>query len=147
VILQSTPVLLKSLGTAEQQRAATSRIARSAQHISTMVGDLLDVARTRVGGSLPLDLKPMDATAVCQQVVEELRELYSSRDIRYEVSASDDDPSGIATYSQAGAKSCVAALCELRMSLTRCAQLAARPIVSSASAARRSASLGGFAST
>lgn len=36
---------------------------------------------------------------------------------------------------------------ELRVSLTRRAQLAARPMVSSASAVRRSASLGGFAST
>jgi signal transduction histidine kinase len=84
VILQSTPVLLKSLGTAEQQRAATSRIERSAQHISTMVGDLLDVARTRLGGSLPLEPQPMDAATVCQRVVEELRGLYPKRDIRYE---------------------------------------------------------------
>jgi signal transduction histidine kinase len=86
VILQSTPVLLKSLGTAEQQRAATSRIERSAQYISSMVGDLLDVARTRLGATLPLDPEPMDADAVCQRVVQDLRELYPNRDIRYEVS-------------------------------------------------------------
>jgi signal transduction histidine kinase len=92
VILQSTPVLVKSLGTAQQQQAAASRIERSAKHISSMVGDLLDVARTRLGGSLPLDPEPMDGDAACQRVVEELRELYPKRDIRYEVSG---DVSGV----------------------------------------------------
>jgi light-regulated signal transduction histidine kinase (bacteriophytochrome) len=53
VILQSTPVLLKSLGTAQQQQAAASRIERSAKHISSMVGDLLDVAHS---GSMGLGL-------------------------------------------------------------------------------------------
>jgi signal transduction histidine kinase len=57
-----------------------------------MVGDLLDVARTRLGGSLPLDPEPMDGDAACQRVVEELRELYPKRDIRYEVSG---DVSGV----------------------------------------------------
>jgi signal transduction histidine kinase len=85
VILQSTPVLLKSLGTAQQQQAAASRIERSAQHMSSMVGDLLDVARTRLGASLPLEPEPMDGDAACQRVVEELRALYPKREIQYEV--------------------------------------------------------------
>jgi signal transduction histidine kinase len=92
VILQSTPVLVKSLGTAQQQQAAASRIERSAKHISSMVGDLLDVARTRLGASLPLDPEPMDGDGACKSVVEEFRELYPKRDIRYEVSG---DVSGV----------------------------------------------------
>jgi len=41
-----------------------------------MIEDLLDVSRTRLGGSLPLEPASVDLTAVCNQTLRELRALH-----------------------------------------------------------------------
>jgi signal transduction histidine kinase len=84
--------LSRALGTAEQQRQAAARIDRSAQHIDKMLGDLLDVARTRLGDSLPLDRQPMDAGDVCARIVRDMRALYPNHDLNYE---SEGDLKGV----------------------------------------------------
>ena len=82
VILQSTRVLSKASG--DQQQQAILHIDRSARNIKRMVDDLLDVARTRLGASMPLELQPTDAAVICRQLVEDVRAVYPRSDIRFE---------------------------------------------------------------
>jgi signal transduction histidine kinase len=84
VILQSTRVLSKA--SPDQQQQAILHIDRGARSIKRMVEDLLDVARTRLGASMPLELRPTDAAVVCRQLVDDVRTIYPRRDIRFESS-------------------------------------------------------------
>jgi signal transduction histidine kinase len=56
-----------SLGT--QQMGA--RIARSAANMSAMVNDLLEYARTQLGGGIPLTRRKMDLLPVCEAAMED----------------------------------------------------------------------------
>jgi len=80
VILQSTRLMSNVTG--DQQQQAILHIDRSARSIKRMVEDLLDVARTRLGASMPLEPQPTDAAVVCRQLVEDLRAIHPGRDIR-----------------------------------------------------------------
>lgn len=84
VILQSTRVVSKVSGDVQQQ--AILHIDRSARHIKRMVDDLLDVARTRLGASFPLEPQPIDAAVLCRQLVEDSRAISRGHDIRFEAS-------------------------------------------------------------
>jgi signal transduction histidine kinase len=84
VILQSARVLPKVSG--DQQQQAILHIDSSARNIKRMVDDLLDVVRTRLGASMPLELQPTDAAVVCRQLVDDVRAIYPRRDIRFEAS-------------------------------------------------------------
>jgi len=84
VILQSTRALSKASG--EQLQQAILHIDRSTRNIKKMVEDLLDVARTRLGASMPLEPQPTDAAMVCRQLVEDVRAIYPQRAIRFEAS-------------------------------------------------------------
>lgn len=90
VILQSTRILTKASGDLQEQ--AARHIDRSARNIKGMVEDLLDVARTRLGASMPLEPQPTDAAVVCRQLVQDLRSIYPGRDILFEV---DGDLNGV----------------------------------------------------
>ncbi|HYX39564.1 MAG TPA: sensor histidine kinase [Oligoflexus sp.] len=46
-------------------------ILNSAERMSRMVSDLLDLTRTRLGTGIPIATKPMDLASVCQQVFAE----------------------------------------------------------------------------
>jgi signal transduction histidine kinase len=48
-------------------------ISESAEHIRNMVEDLLDVARTKLGGSMPIDVSTMDLVSMCHAALNELR--------------------------------------------------------------------------
>jgi len=85
VIIQSTRVLSKAPNE-ELRKQATVHIERSAHNIKRLVDDLLDVARSRLGVSMPLEAKPMDAGLVGKQLVDDLRALYPQREIRFEAS-------------------------------------------------------------
>lgn len=84
VILQSTRVLSKASG--EEQKQAILHIDRSARHIKRMVDDLLDVARTRLGATFPLEPQPTDAAVLCRQLVEDSHAISPGRIIRFEAS-------------------------------------------------------------
>lgn len=53
-------------------------ISESAEHIKNMIEDLLDVARTKLGGSLPIEVSPTDIVKVCCAAVNELRVAHPS---------------------------------------------------------------------
>jgi signal transduction histidine kinase len=60
-------------------------LKRGAEHMSRMVFDLLDYARSQLGG-LPTDLKTCDMGDLCKLVVDQARSLHPSRVIEVEVS-------------------------------------------------------------
>ena len=58
------------------------RIARSADRMSRMIADLLDFARGRMGGGIPIAPTSADLAAICRHIVEEAQGGHPDRDIR-----------------------------------------------------------------
>jgi signal transduction histidine kinase len=64
----------------------------SAQRMERMIGDLLDLTRTRLGGSIPLKRRPADLQQVCEEAIMEIHaghsdalvQLHASGDLRGE---------------------------------------------------------------
>ena len=61
----------RALATADEQ--LVSRIQRSANRMTRMIGQILDFARIRSGQSFELQLESADLRQVCQAVIDELR--------------------------------------------------------------------------
>jgi signal transduction histidine kinase/CHASE3 domain sensor protein len=68
---------------ADVDRKVTDRIVSSAQRMSNMVGQLLDLTRSRLGGGIPVLKMPVDLTATISEIVDELRSARPERDIRW----------------------------------------------------------------
>jgi signal transduction histidine kinase len=64
--------LLRSDDLGERHVRGVRRIVTSAERMRRMISDLLDFARGRLGGGIPLMPRAMDLGALCQEVVEEL---------------------------------------------------------------------------
>jgi signal transduction histidine kinase len=45
----------------------------SAERMERMIGDLLDLTRTRLGGSIPLKRRPTNVQQVCEDAIIEIR--------------------------------------------------------------------------
>lgn len=66
--------LLAASADADQRQARiAARILNSAQRMERMIGDLLDLTRTRLGGKIPLKRRLTDLEQVCQEVVLEIQ--------------------------------------------------------------------------
>lgn len=50
-----------------------TRILNSAQRMERLIGDLLDLTRARLGGTIPLRRRRTDLHQVCEEVLVELR--------------------------------------------------------------------------
>jgi hypothetical protein len=57
----------------ERRGRVVARIMNSAQRMERMIGDLLDLTRTRLGGSLPLKRRPANLQQVCEEAMMEIR--------------------------------------------------------------------------
>jgi signal transduction histidine kinase len=80
---------LKDSNISEQRRADMAGfVIESAEHMQRMIEDLLDVARTKLGGALPIELKPTDAAVICSRVITELRAQNPERE--FELTTSGD---------------------------------------------------------
>ena len=77
--LNSAQYLLHSKGLSGEQLKASAAILRSGTRIQKMTNDLLDVTRARLGGTLPVDVKPMDLLRACEQVTEEAQAFHPDR--------------------------------------------------------------------
>ena len=55
----------------EASRRSATRILASSRHMGRMIGDLLDLTRTRLGGGMPLGVDTIDVAAAVGQAVEE----------------------------------------------------------------------------
>jgi len=64
--------------------AVVGRVARSAHRIEGMIRDLLDFARGRLAGGIPVAPRPCDLQALCHEVVEEMKQAHPDRAIRFE---------------------------------------------------------------
>jgi PAS domain S-box-containing protein len=64
--------------------AVVARVGRSAHRIEAMVRDLLDFARGRLAGGIPIAPRSCDLLTVCSEVVEEIKQAYPDRAIRLE---------------------------------------------------------------
>lgn len=76
--------LLERADTPPAQQRALTRIAGCAERMTRMIGDLLDLTRTRAGGGIPITPQPADLHAICRQVIEELESSHPARSIQFE---------------------------------------------------------------
>lgn len=86
IILASSAKLMKEECTREQAKLLGTYVHDSGQNIAEMVTDLLDVVRTKLGGTLPLHHESLDAGAICQEVVELFRVLHPQRELALRLS-------------------------------------------------------------
>jgi len=68
----------------EEQRQTVERIARSAGRIEGMIRDLLDFARGRLGGGIPIKRQPCDLGRICIEQVAEMKQAHPGRAITCE---------------------------------------------------------------
>jgi signal transduction histidine kinase len=69
--------LLARPGDMEAQRIrVASRILNSAQRMTRMLADLLDLTRTRLGGGIPIARKPVDLEQICHEVILEIQTIH-----------------------------------------------------------------------
>ena len=70
-IKMAAGLLQRSEQFGEQDKQAVALISNSARRMTRMINQLLDLTRARLGGGLPLELKPTDLREVCRSIVEE----------------------------------------------------------------------------
>jgi signal transduction histidine kinase len=76
--------LLTVSGDVEAQRIrVASRILSSAQRMMRMIGDLLDLTRTRLGGGIPIARKPTNLQQICQDVALELQTFHPDAQLEW----------------------------------------------------------------
>jgi signal transduction histidine kinase len=79
-VILSAAAYLQNPEISERKRADMAEyVLQSANHMRRMIDDLLDVARTKLGGSLPIDLSSADAGEICNRVLAEMRALHPDR--------------------------------------------------------------------
>jgi signal transduction histidine kinase len=80
-IAHSAQYLMQTNGLSGEQTMATAAIQRSATRIEKMLSDLLDVTRTRLGGGLPIEPKPMDLARTAKHVTEEAHAFHPNSNV------------------------------------------------------------------
>jgi len=82
VISMAASVLSENDISPEQRERASARIRRSTERMSRMIRDVLDFARGRLGGGIPIAPRDCDLGVLCQQSVDELRGAHPDRDVQ-----------------------------------------------------------------
>ncbi len=72
-ILMSATLMLRKEDAEWPHRRLVSSILNSGTRMDTMIGDLVDFTRTRLGAGIPVTPSEMDLGAVAQQAVDEIR--------------------------------------------------------------------------
>jgi signal transduction histidine kinase len=91
VIMVGARLLLESEQSSPYDRAITERIAASAERMTSILQDLLDLTQSRLGGGITIARAPADMNTICQRVIEELAMAHPSREIHF---ALEGDPAG-----------------------------------------------------
>ncbi len=68
----------------EGERKAVERIRRSSARMARMIDDILDFARSRLGGGIPVEPRPMDLAEACRAALEELQASHPERRLLFE---------------------------------------------------------------
>ena len=87
-IITSSTFMMDLDELAEPYRTLTARIASSSRRMDRMVGDLLDLTRSRLGGGIPIDRDWMNLEEAVREVAAELIAQHAGRVV--EVSAAGD---------------------------------------------------------
>ena len=87
-IIASAQAMESSKATPETMLKGASIILSSGRRMSSLVNDLLDFTRSRLGDGIPVECTDADLEAVCRQTVEELVTLHAGRDIRLDTAGS-----------------------------------------------------------
>src|SRR6185437_14571095 len=82
-IVSSSQLLLRYANLNDRQARVVGRIASSADRMARMIDDLLDFARTRLGGGFPIHPRRIDLRELCEHTVEELEFAYPARTVRF----------------------------------------------------------------
>jgi signal transduction histidine kinase len=70
-VSMSSEMLMRKAGLADADMAYVQRIRSSSRHMATMVTDLLEFVRSRLGVTLPIERKPMEMSVACREAIEE----------------------------------------------------------------------------
>jgi len=71
-------------GLPEKGQRTIERVNRSAQRMATMIRDILDFTRGRLGGGIPLNCAPADLAAISRAAVEEIQTAHPTASIEVE---------------------------------------------------------------
>jgi len=76
--------LLREAGLPGTFARAVERIERSTERMNAMIGDVLDFARGRLGGGIPIEREWCDLGRIAGEEVDEMRQAFPGRAIRCE---------------------------------------------------------------
>jgi signal transduction histidine kinase len=77
-------LLAMSDDTPERRKRVVMRIMSSAQRMERLIDDLLDFARAKLGGSIPLRRQPANLQHVCEEAMTEIRAGYPDAVLRWQ---------------------------------------------------------------
>jgi signal transduction histidine kinase len=72
VVLMGARLLLQREGLGEQETELARKIARSASLAARLIDQLLDLAKSRLGGGISIDPRRIDMESVCRQLLGEM---------------------------------------------------------------------------
>ena len=90
-IVTSAQLLLRHGGLDQRQSRVAARISSAADRMARMIDDLLDFARSRLGGGFPINPRRIDLRALVEHTVEELLFVHTGRTVRIDA---EGDPWG-----------------------------------------------------
>ena len=67
----------------QRHARVAARILNSAQRMERMIGDLLDLARTRLGGTIPLKRVPTVLQQLCDELLLEVQAAHPGTVVRF----------------------------------------------------------------
>jgi signal transduction histidine kinase len=85
-ITVGAPLLAAPEDNPQRRSRVVARIINSAQRMERMIGDLLDLTRARLGGSIPLNRRPTDLQQMCEEALIEIRAGQPDALVRFEAS-------------------------------------------------------------
>ena len=83
-ITVGAPLLAAPEDNPQRRSRVVARIINSAQRMERMIGDLLDLTRARLGGSIPLNRRPADLQVVCEEALIEINAGQPDAVVRFE---------------------------------------------------------------
>lgn len=82
-IMLSAQVLSRSGQLDEEHAEVAARMPAFVNTMSSMIHDLLDFTRTRLGRGMPVSPAPVDLGALCREVIEQFRAAHPDRNFRH----------------------------------------------------------------
>ncbi len=79
-------ILLERRALDDHAKKSASRTLKSAKRMSRMIGEMLDLARGRLAGGIPIVRRPVDLKALAEQIVAEHRIVAPTRRIELRIS-------------------------------------------------------------